>query len=129
MKAKKTAFVELFGETPFIKVLDFFLTFSDFDYSKTEVARETNVSRITIERIWRHLIKKSYLIKSRQVGRAELYKLNKQNPEIRLLKQLDLGLASMRADREIEAKAVRQRTMAQPREKNALTSFVKNILY
>ena len=90
----KSVFLETFGESPYIKVLDFFLTYPSFDYSKTQVADEVGISRITIEKIWKELIEKKVIIKTRTMGRAELYKLNTTNPKVKILIKIGLELAS-----------------------------------
>ncbi len=65
MEAKNSIFIETFGETPAVKVLDFFLTFDSFDYSKSQVSEETGVSRITLDKIWRELINQKIIVKTR----------------------------------------------------------------
>ena len=94
IEAKNSIFVEIFGESPLIKVLDFFLTFPSFDYSKTQVADEVGISRITIDKIWKELIKKEIIVKTRAIGRAELYKLNTENPRVKILMKIGIELAS-----------------------------------
>jgi len=94
IEARNSIFVETFGESPLIKVLDFFLTFPSFDYSKTQVAYEVGISRITIEKIWKELIKKEIIAKARSIGRAELYKLNTDNPRVKILMKIGIELAS-----------------------------------
>lgn len=101
MEAKNSIFVETFGETPFVKVLDFFLTYDAFDYSKSQVAEETGVSRITLDKIWEELVNKRIIVKTRTIGRAEMYKLNKENPKVKVLLELSFKLASAFADEEI----------------------------
>ena len=78
MANQKSLFIETFGESPFIKVLDFFLTYPSFDYSKTQVADEIGISRITIEKIWKELVKKEIIVKTRTLGNAEMYQLNRK---------------------------------------------------
>jgi hypothetical protein len=94
VEAKNSIFVEIFGESPLIKVLDFFLTFPSFDYSKTQVADEVGISRITMEKIWKELIKKEIIVKTRSIGRAELYRLNTENPRVKILMRIGIELAS-----------------------------------
>jgi hypothetical protein len=94
IEARNSIFIETFGESPLIKVLDFFLTFPSFDYSKTQVADEVRISRITIEKIWKELIKKEIIVKTRSIGRAELYKLNIDNPRVKILMKIGIELAS-----------------------------------
>ncbi|MDO8554637.1 MAG: hypothetical protein Q7S22_07555 [Candidatus Micrarchaeota archaeon] len=101
MEKTKSIFVETFGDSPTIKVLDFLLTFSEFDYSKTQISEETGISRITIEDIWNKLIKTGFIRKSRVIGRAEMYILNKNNARVKELLELDFKLSSAAADEEI----------------------------
>ncbi|MCX6816239.1 MAG: hypothetical protein NT120_05330 [Candidatus Aenigmarchaeota archaeon] len=100
MEAKNSIFVETFGETPTVKVLDFFLTFDSFDYSKSQIAEETGVSRITLDKIWQDLVNKKIIVKTRNIGRAEMYKLNKSNPFAIALINFSLKLASAFAEEE-----------------------------
>jgi len=94
VEARNSIFIETFGESPLIKVLDFFLTFPSFDYSKTQVADEVGISRITMEKIWKELIKKEIIVKTRSIGRAELYRLNTENPRVKILMKIGIELAS-----------------------------------
>ena len=104
MEAKSSIFVETFGETPVVKVLNLFLTFDSFDYSKSQVAEETGISRITLDKIWKELIKQKVIIKTRSIGRAEMYKLNKKNPKVKVLLDLSLKLAEAFAEETIKKK-------------------------
>jgi len=90
----KSVILETFGESPFIKVLDFFLTYPSFDYSKTQVADEIGISRITIEKIWKQLIKREIIVKTRTIGKAEMYQLNRENPRVKILMKIGLELSS-----------------------------------
>ncbi|VVB66362.1 Uncharacterised protein [Candidatus Gugararchaeum adminiculabundum] len=102
-----TIFVDTFGSSPRIKVLDFFLTFTEYDYSKNDIARETGVSRITLEPIWEELEKEGIIKKTRTVGRARMFRLNKENPTAKILRELDFKLSSAKADEEIVRMKVR----------------------
>ncbi len=102
MEATKSVFIETFGESPLIKVLDFLLTYQSFDYSKSQVSEEIGISRITMEKIWEKLIKAKIITKTRTVGRAELYRLNKQNPKVKALIELDFKISGAAAREEME---------------------------
>lgn len=101
MEAKNSIFIETFGETPAVKVLDFFLTFDSFDYSKSQVSEETGVSRITLDKIWKELLNQKIIVKTRSIGRADMYKLNKENLRVKVLQELSFKLASAFAEEEI----------------------------
>ncbi len=99
----RSAFVEMFGDSPLIRVVDFFLMYRDFDYSKTEVAREVRMSPITIEKIWEHLIKKEFIIETKRIGHAKLYRLNKENQLVQQLLKLDAWLIMQDIEKEKKA--------------------------
>lgn len=96
-----SVFVTVFGKTPFIKVLDFFLMYDDFDYSKCQVANETGVARMTMDKIWNELIRKDIIFKTGDIGRAEMYRLNKKNPMVKALLDFDLKLCAVAARNEM----------------------------
>jgi len=102
MPEGKSIYLEIFGESPSVKVLDFFLTYEGFDYSKTEVAREVDISRVTIEKVWKDLIQLEIIVKSRTIGKAELYRLNTRNLTVKLLLDTGLKLAKLRAEKEMQ---------------------------
>ena len=109
MEAKNSIFVETFGKTPVIKVLDFFLTFDSFDYSKSQVSEGTGVSRITLDKIWEELISKKIIIKTRTIGRADMYRLNKDGQNVKILMELSLKLASAFAEEEFVKQRLHKR--------------------
>lgn len=77
-----------FPDTPEIRVIDFLITHEGFAYSKTEVAREVGISPITCTKIWERLVKEGKILKVKQIGRAELYKLNVENHGVKTLMEL-----------------------------------------
>jgi len=96
----KTVFVEIFGNNPIIKVLDFLITFADFDYPLTEIAKNSGVSYSTLQIFWDKLVKNNIVIKTRRVGKSDLFKLNTQNPAVKQLIKLDWNLIKG-AEREV----------------------------
>lgn len=91
---KKSAFIKTFGENPFIKVMDFLIENYIFDYTKTEIAKEVGISRITIEPIWQNLVKQGIIIQTKKIGNAILCRLDTKNPIVIKLRELDLVLAN-----------------------------------
>lgn len=89
----KSAFVKVFGENPKIKVLDFLLDNRALDWSKSDMAEQTGISRSTLDRFFGDLVKDEVIIKNRSIGRATLYKLNTNLPLIKKLIELDIYLS------------------------------------
>ncbi len=100
MEATESIFTTTFGSSPYVKVLGFFITFDRFDYSKSQVANEVGISRVTIENIWKDLVSRGFIAKSRDIGMAELYHLNTKSPIVKALQKTSMQLASAYADAE-----------------------------
>ncbi len=78
-------FVRLFGGAPTVKVLDFLFTSRDFDYSKKDIAENSNVSWNTLASIWGWLSDSGVVIKTRRVGKQDMFKANKDSPLVKIL--------------------------------------------
>ncbi len=85
----ESVFIEIFGNNPVMKVLDFLITFQLFDYPLTEIAKNSGVSYSSLQAFWDKLEKNCIVIKTRRVGKSDLYKLNTGNPAVRQLLKLD----------------------------------------
>lgn len=86
---KKSLFIELLGDSPSIKVLDYLLTERELDFSISDMARNAGIGRATLYRIWNQLIKNELIIPTRTIGKSKLYKLNVENPKIKKLMEID----------------------------------------
>ena len=84
----ETVFLQKIGDSPQTRILDFLLTFRDFDYSPTDIAKEADVSFVTAKKVIENLNKQDVLKKTRKVGRATLYKLNEESEFVKSLKKL-----------------------------------------
>ena len=88
----QTLFIEIFGKNPVMKVLDFLMTYQLFDYPLTEIAKNSGVSYSTLQTFWNRLEKNNIVIKTRRIGKSDLYQLNTNNPAIKQLIKLDWNL-------------------------------------
>lgn len=102
IKMERSSFVLVFGSSPFIKVLDFFLTFEDFDYPISFIAKEAETKWETIEKIVEILIKKKIVKKTRKLGKAWLYQLNKESSLTKLVLEIDMKISEFFVKKEIE---------------------------
>ncbi len=94
---EKSTFIEVFGDSPSTRVLDFLLTFNEFDYSIKQIAGEIEAGWTTVEEIIRALLKKRIVKETREVGKAKMYMLDKANPTVKVLLKVDLDLAKAAA--------------------------------
>mgnify|MGYP001568764399 CR=1 FL=1 len=85
----KSSFRLVFGNSPIVKVIDFFLENREFDYSLTDIAKNSDIGWSTLHLFWKDLITMEVVIKTRRIGRAELYKLNLNSALVKRLLELD----------------------------------------
>lgn len=86
---KETIFVEILGKSPIVRVLDFLITYQSFDYSLTEIAEKAGVGYSTLQTFWNKLVQNKIVLKTRRLGKSDLYKLNTKNPAVQQLIKLD----------------------------------------
>jgi len=103
---EKSSFTLVFGNSPFVKVLDFFLEFEDFDYPIAYISKQTETKWETIEKIIDTLIKKGLVKKTRKLGKAQLYMLNKENPLTKLLTEIDIKISKFFIKKEMERQKI-----------------------
>ena len=86
----ESLFIRVLGiKSPVLKVLDFLMDNECFDYSKTDIAEGANLSRATLFKAWPKLEALDLITATRSVGQAKMYRLNKKNPIVKKLMELD----------------------------------------
>ena len=107
MEEEKSVFVEYFGDSPYIKVLDFLIQGQMFDYSMTEIARGAGIGWSAFTRIWVSLLEKNLIIQTRTIGNAKLFKLNKENPIVQKIVKMDWELTKLATDEILKEQEVK----------------------
>ena len=79
----KTLFLNTFGDSPILRVMDFLVVNEDFDYSMTDIANLSSIGYSTLKLFWNKLEKNGIVIQTRTVGKAKMYKLNLSNPVVK----------------------------------------------
>ena len=83
----------LLGPFSSIRILDFLSTFREFDYSIADIARNTGLSRKTVERELPRLLEYDVVESSRTVGRAQMYRMKQNSPVASKLNELIAEIA------------------------------------
>ncbi len=91
-KKEKSLFLEQFGDTPQLRVIDFLIENHFFDFPLTEIARKSNVSYNSLKKFIDHFIDSGFLIKTRRIGKSDYYQLNLENKFVKALIKLDWAL-------------------------------------
>jgi len=100
----KSSFSLVFGDSPIVKVIDFFLDNREFDYSLTDIARNSDIGWSTLHLFWKNLVTMEIVVKTRRIGRAELYKLNINSSLVKKLIDLDRDISKKFIDAETKQK-------------------------
>ena len=98
---EKSSFRVVFGDSPIVKVIDSFLDNREFDYSLTDIAKNADVGWSTLHGFWNNIVNLGIVVKTRKIGRAELYKLNLNSPLVKKLIDLDNDISKKLMNEEI----------------------------
>ena len=97
----KSAFLEYFGDTPKLRFFDFLIGNHFFDFNMTDMARESGISYNSLKIFFNEFLDKGIIIKTRRVGKSDMYKLNMDNETAKnfikfawFLTKQDLGIGN-----------------------------------
>jgi len=102
----ETLLVRIFGDSPKIRIIDIFFDNPYFDFSKSELVRELGMSKQTLYRHFRDLEELGIVVVSRRIGRAVLYKLNREHPLVKMLEKMIKETSLMIAEQEAKKQAI-----------------------
>ncbi len=105
IKENKSSFLEYIGDTPQLRILDFFIGNYFFDFPLTEIARESEVSYNSLKSVLPKFLEREILIKSRRVGKSDYYKLNMENRFVKNIIKIAWQLTKKDLFKEVPATA------------------------
>ena len=76
----KSLLLQLTGEMPLFKIIDFLVENKGIDFTKKEIAEGSNISRASLFNYWEELEKNRIVKITRRIGKARLYTLNSESP-------------------------------------------------
>ena len=81
-------------------------------YSITDMAEAAGVGRTTIYRMLDSMLKDEILVKKGKYGRIQLYQLNMQNPEVKLLAKFLDEVSKIYSEKEIARQTMKIKVKA-----------------
>ncbi len=78
-KENQSVFLEYFGDTPKLRFLSFLIGNHFFDFNMTDMAKEANISYNSLTSFFDEFLEKGIIIKTRRVGKSDMYRLNMEN--------------------------------------------------
>ncbi|MFW6282863.1 MAG: hypothetical protein ACOC1P_02310 [Minisyncoccales bacterium] len=104
----KSAFLKYFGDTPKLRFLDFLIGNHFFDFNMTDMAKEASISYNSLKGFFNEFLEKGIIVKTRRVGKSDMYKLNTENKIAKnflqfawFLTKQDLGIVSKDKDNKV----------------------------
>lgn len=99
-------FIQIMGDSPSVRVIDYLLTERDLDFSISDLSRNVNLGRTTLYKIWDSLLKYNIVVHTRIIGNSKLYKLNKGNFIVKKLIEIDDNLIKKELKEKIKLKSL-----------------------
>jgi Fe2+ or Zn2+ uptake regulation protein len=90
----------VFKGSAMAKILDFLVTFKSWDYSKSDIAKNSGVNFRTVLRELPRLEELGVVKQTRNVGKAKMYQLNQDNVIAQLFDQLCMKIAMADAQKQ-----------------------------
>lgn len=85
LEKDKTKFCDIVGYSPETKILELLLEGREIEYTFNDVVKALGVNRQRAYQILRLYQKVGIIIESKRVKHISMYKLNRQNSEVKLL--------------------------------------------
>ena len=101
-KSDETLLLRYLGASPTLRIIDFFLDNPLSDYSKNEIAKNLAMSRVTFFKYWKELERSGAVKVTRQIGRATMYRLDRNDEVVKQTVKLDTALARKAMEKEVE---------------------------
>ena len=96
---EKSLLLNLTGEMPLFKIIDFLLDNKGMDFSKSDISKGAGISRASLFNYWNEIEKHGIVKVTRSFGKTKLYTLNVKNPVTQKIIELEKTLISEAMDK------------------------------
>jgi biotin operon repressor len=93
---------ELFGDCPKVNIVETFAENHEDTLSGPDISRMTGVTKATVYTHINRLLKEDIIIKTKKVGKTQLYQLNNDNPKAKIILMLERFIVSERLGKMIK---------------------------
>jgi len=94
--------IHTLGDSPKLRIVDFFLDNPMFDFTKKEVIEALGMSKQTFYKYFPELEGYEIVKVSRRIGKAKLYKINPEHPLVSMLREYEKKVSLQFAEREAD---------------------------
>ena len=100
----KSLLLQLTGEMPLFKIIDFLLENKGMDFDKSDIAEGAEISRASLFNYWGELEKRGIVKVTRKYGKTKLYTLNSRSMITKKILELERALISDALEKEHKKK-------------------------
>jgi len=99
-KRYESILIKTLGDSPKLRIINFFLDNPLFDFTKKEVIEALGMSKQTFYKYFPGLEKYGIVKVSRKIGRAKLYRINLNHPLIEMLREYEKRMSLQIAEKQ-----------------------------
>ncbi|MEK6963985.1 MAG: hypothetical protein AABX70_06145 [Nanoarchaeota archaeon] len=107
---EQSLLLQLIGDLPLFKIVDFLVENKGMDFSKTDIAKGSGISRASLFNYWEELEKHGIMKVTRCFGKTKLYTLNAKSVIVQRILDLEKALISEALEKARQKKEVLVRT-------------------
>ena len=89
---EKSLFIQLTGEMPLFKILDFLVENKGMEFTKKNISEGAEISKASLFNYWQELEKYKIVKVTRAFGKTKLYTLNTESPITKKILELESTL-------------------------------------
>lgn len=92
--------IRALGNSPKLRILDYLLDYKLNDFTKKEMVEALGMSKLTFYKYFKDLENLGLVTATRKIGRATLYRINSDNPMVKMLIEYETKLSLQIAEQE-----------------------------
>jgi DNA-binding transcriptional ArsR family regulator len=101
-KEYSSIIIKTLGDSPKLRIVDFFLDNPTYDFTKKEVIEALGMSKQTFYKYFPELQEYEIVKVTRRIGRAKLYTINPEHPLVNMLREYEKKVSLQIADKEAD---------------------------
>ena len=117
MKEAESGLVALYGNSPRMRILEYFMVFPKNEFTVGEIVQAVGMSRTTAFREISKLLDNGMIVQSGKVGKSLTYKIDLKNPLIKVMQKSVSYQSEQIAGRQTTQKDITLSIKAQPNAK------------
>ena len=102
---EKSLLLQLTGELPLFKIVDFLVDNKGLDFTKKDIAEGAEIARASLFNYWPEIEKRGIVRVTRKFGKTKLYTLNSHSPITKKILELEATLIRHALDDTAKQKA------------------------